>query len=204
MERNDSIRIILIRHGMTEFNVQKKYMGYTDEPVILERLNDYKSLKLALEDEQIDAIYSSDLIRCQQTTRYLFGEGAYLDERLREIHFGDWEGKTYERLRDIPAYCNWLFNWETECIPNGESGPVFRERVLAFLQEHVLMSGNFGKTIAIVSHGGVIRFIVSALCENVEYWDVHVNFGQAIVLEVGGEWVCTSSSVVPTVENDSL
>lgn len=204
MECDDCIRIILIRHGMTEFNEQKKYMGYTDEPVIFERLNDYKHLQLALEDEQIDAIYSSDLIRCQQTASYLFGEDAYLDERLREIHFGDWEGKTYEQLKDIPAYCNWLSNWETECIPNGECGPAFCERILAFLQEHVLMGSNLGKTIAIVSHGGVIRHIVASLCENMEYWDVHVNFGQAIVLEVGGEWVCTSSSVVPTVEKGSL
>ncbi|WP_042349379.1 histidine phosphatase family protein [Bacillus massiliigorillae] len=204
MERNDSIRLILIRHGMTEFNKQKKYMGYTDEPVIQERLNDYESLRLALVDESVEKIYSSDLIRCQQTARYLFDDEFFLDKRLREIHFGDWEGKTYEQLKENPAYCHWLDHWETDCIPNGECGPAFRERVLAFIQERVLLNSNRSKTIAVVSHGGVIRHIVSALCKEMKYWDVHVNFGQAIVLEVGGDWVCTSSSVVPIVESASL
>ncbi|MGM9925663.1 MAG: histidine phosphatase family protein [Bacillus sp. (in: firmicutes)] len=205
MESTNSIRLILIRHGMTAFNKEKKYMGYTDEPVLAGKLADYRPLRAALMHERIDAVYSSDLLRCRQTANYLFGDKACgLDSRLREIHFGDWEGKTYEELKEDPVYCDWLSNWETAAIPNGEGNADFHKRVLAFLEQVVLVRGQVGKSLAIVSHGGVIRHIVSSLCEDVAYWDVSVDFGQAIVLEVaekGGKWLCMSSSVAPTAEN---
>ena len=208
MECSNTLYIYLIRHAMTEFNAQKKYMGYTDESVIQEKLEDYEVLRAILKKETIDTIYSSDLIRCQQTTSYLFnGQSFKLDRRLREISFGDWEGKTYEQLKHIPAYCNWLSNWETESIPNGEDGSQFRKRVMQFLQENILVEKNFGKRLVIVSHGGVIRHIVSALCDNLDYWDVHVEFGKAIVMDIktsGGELKCMSLSVVPTVENANM
>lgn len=208
MELKHSLHLILIRHGMTEFNIEKKYMGYTDEPVITEKLNEYEEVRTILEDQHIDQIYCSDLIRCQQTAAFLFPEkDLILDHRLREIHFGDWEGKTYEQLKDQPAYCQWLSNWENEHIPNGESGPVFRNRVLQFLQQEILLAENREKTIVLVSHGGVIRHIVSQFCNDIEYWDVEVNFGEAIALnitEVGGKWSCMSSSVVPTVEKGNM
>lgn len=208
MECSNTLYIYLIRHAMTEFNAQKKYMGYTDEPVIQEKLEDYEVLRAILKKETIDTIYSSDLIRCQQTASYLFNRQSFKsDRRLREISFGDWEGKTYEQLKHIPAYCNWLSNWETESIPNGEDGSHFRKRVMQFLQENILVEKNFGKRLVIVSHGGVIRHIVSALCDNLDYWDVHVEFGKAIVLDIktsGGELKCMSLSVVPTVENANM
>lgn len=208
MECSHTIHIYLIRHGITEFNVQKKYMGFTDEPVIQERLKEYSALRSELKKETMDSVYCSDLIRCQQTARFLFGEQAInLDKRLREISFGDWEGKTYEQLKHIPAYCNWLSNWETESIPNGEDGQQFRERVMQFMQECVLLENNVEKNLCIVSHGGVIRQIVSALCDDLDYWDVHVEFGKAIVLKIkasGGVYTCMSLSVVPTVENANM
>lgn len=208
MECSHTIHIYLIRHGITEFNTQKKYMGFTDEPVIQEKLPDYAALRSILEKEEIDTIYSSDLIRCQQTARYLFGEQTInLDKRLREISFGDWEGKTYEQLKHIPAYCNWLSNWETESIPNGEDGQQFRERVMQFVRESVLLEDHIGKNLVIVSHGGVIRQIVSSLCDDIDYWDVHVEFGKAIILEIkasGGGYTCMSLSVVPTAENVNM
>ena len=208
MECSNTIHIYLIRHGMTEYNAQKKYMGYTDEPVIQEKLEDYEVLRTILKKETIDTIYSSDLIRCQQTASYLFSEQSFiLDRRLREISFGDWEGKTYEQLKHIPAYCNWLSNWETESIPNGEDGMRFRERVMQFLQENILLGDNLGKRFAIVTHGGVIRHIVSALYDELGYWDVDVEFGKAIVMEIkasGGIYKCMSLSVVPTVENVNM
>ena len=208
MECSNTIHIYLIRHGMTKYNAQKKYMGYTDEPVIGEKLGDYEGLRSILEKETINTIYSSDLIRCQQTASYLFsGQSFNLDRRLREISFGDWEGKTYEQLKHIPAYCNWLSNWETESIPNGENGQQFRGRVMEFLKENILLEDNFGKKLVIVSHGGVIRHIVSALYDNLDYWDVHVEFGKSIVMDIkasGGNMKCMSLSVVPTVENANM
>ena len=208
MESSNIIHIHLIRHAMTEYNIQKKYIGFTDEPIIQEKLQDYAALRSILKKETIETVYSSDLIRCQQTASYLFEERTInLDRRLREISFGDWEGKTYEQLKHIPTYCNWLSNWETESIPNGEDGIQFRKRVMQFMQENILLEDNFGKGIAIVSHGGAIRHIVSALCNDLNYWDVHVEFGKSIVLDIkasGGIFKCTSLSEVPTAENVNM
>ncbi|WP_019241979.1 MULTISPECIES: histidine phosphatase family protein [Bacillus] len=208
MEFERSIHLILIRHGMTAFNRQKKYMGYTDEPILADSLLDYKKLRAIFIQKKMDKIFSSDLLRCQQTAHFLFGEQEICcDPRLREIHFGDWEGKTYEQLKNSPDYCYWLSNWQTASIPNGECGIDFKNRIIQFMLEKVLLNEHFGKSIAIVSHGGVIRHIVSSLCTDIDYWDVKVHFGQAtelFLVKKEGEWTCTSSSVVPTVVSDNL
>ena len=205
MEYSDSIHIYLIRHGMTKYNTEKKYLGHTDIPVIQEKLSDYNQLHETLNRIKFDAVYSSDLLRCRQTASLLFDkEDIIFDQRLREMHFGDWEGKTYEQLKHEPAYCKWLSDWETEYIPNGENWERFKSRIQQFMHEEILPEENRGKTITIVSHGGVIRQIVSGLNDDLAFWDVNVEFGKAIILDVnysGGDFKCTSLSVVPTAEN---
>lgn len=208
MELMHSIHIILIRHGITEYNVQKKYIGLTDEPVIKERLSiEYSDLLETLRNQKIDKIYSSDLRRCQQTTQFLYPDrDIQLDCRLREINFGDWEGRTYDELVGYPAYRKWLTNWEEEYIPNGESGYMFQERIVQFLQKEILKVSNIGKNIALITHGGVIRHMIQYLSENTDFWDTDVQFGKAIVLNVnliGGSWKCMSSSVVPIVGKEN-
>lgn len=204
MEFNDCIRLFLIRHGMTKWNQERRYLGFTDEPVIADQLTEYNVLREQLQQEKISTIYSSDLMRCQQTAQYLFAKSYQVDDRLREMHFGDWEGKTYEQLKTNSAYRQWLSDWENEGTPNGETGIEFRNRIQQFLEECIFKKENERHSIAVISHGGVIRQIVSSLCSDMDYWDVQVQFGQAIVLEIGGQKQCMSLSVVPTVVNGNM
>ncbi|MGM9929805.1 MAG: histidine phosphatase family protein [Bacillus sp. (in: firmicutes)] len=186
MEFNDTIHITLIRHGLTAYNVDKKYLGFTDEPVLRERLKDYEPLRLQLTQQPLSKIYSSDLRRCVETAEYLFAQQPiHLDKRLREMNFGDYEGKTYEQLKNFSQYRKWIDDWAKAGPPNGENGQHFRQRIQQFMQQ-LFLDTQLGEHIVIVSHGGVIRYIVSSLCD-LPYWDVEVKHGTAISLQVSRE-----------------
>lgn len=188
MESNGIIHLTLIRHGITSYNVEKRYLGHTDIPVINERMQECETVC------EPDMVYSSDLKRCKQTAYYLFREqNTIYDERLREMNFGDYEGKTYEQLKDETHYRQWLDDWEQTAPLNGESGEQFKQRIQQFIKEEILQDNHCGQTLAIVSHGGVIRYIVSSLC-NIPYWDIDVQHGKTIdvsVQKIGGKWTCT-------------
>ena len=190
MESDCVIHLTLIRHGITSYNIEKRYLGHTDIPVIEERLKEFQPIQ----GERISTVYSSDLWRCRQTASYLFSNhNIQLDARLREMNFGDYEGKTYEQLKNLDHYRRWISDWEHTTPPNGESGTVFQQRIQQFMEEEILQMDQCGRSLAIVSHGGVIRYIVSSLC-NVPFWEIEVPHGEAIemsVRKVGGHWTCT-------------
>ncbi|TDL83161.1 histidine phosphatase family protein [Peribacillus frigoritolerans] len=205
MESCRSLQLILIRHGLTEWNKEKRYIGHTDLPVMEDSFIEYESLKKTLQNYLPDIVYSSDLLRCQQTAAFLFPEEAPIkDPRLREISFGIWEGKTYEDLKNDFHYSSWLDNWEITSTPGGESGIAFHKRVSSFLSE-VLKSKL--SSAAIMTHGGVIRKIVSDLVPEATFWDTSVSFGKAIVLELRaerGKWKCISLSEEPSAGKEPL
>ncbi|MGG4489089.1 histidine phosphatase family protein [Metabacillus idriensis] len=205
MESRRTLQLILIRHGMTEWNKDKRYLGHTDLPVMEDSLIEYESLKKYLDNHLPDIVFSSDLLRCQQTAAFLFPEEATVqDSRLREISFGTWEGKTYEDLKHDSHYSSWLDNWEITSTPDGESGIAFHDRVSSFLSE--IQKSKFSRA-AIITHGGVIRKIVSELVPEASFWDTSVSFGKGIVLELKSErgtWKCISLSEEPSAGKEPL
>src|SRR4051812_46498348 len=90
-----SHHLYLIRHLPTAGNREKKYIGWTDEPIEpVEDKGKYRFL-----EAQNRIVYGSDLLRAKQTAAILMPGADYLpDARLRECHFGDFEGKTYADL----------------------------------------------------------------------------------------------------------
>jgi alpha-ribazole phosphatase len=80
-------------------------------------------LKKIFEEISFDAIFSSDLRRCRQTVRWLFpGKSYCVEKRLREMHFGLFEGKTYEELKDNPLYIRWINSLSRLTLPEREEG----------------------------------------------------------------------------------
>ncbi|PLR68614.1 histidine phosphatase family protein [Bacillus sp. UMB0893] len=205
MESCRSLQLVIIRHSMTSWNKEKKYLGHMDLPVLKDSLLSYESLKRYLSQGLPDAVYSSDLLRCQQTADFLYPDTPFLtDERLRELDFGEWEGQTYDELKNDSHYSYWLQHWEKTSTPNGESGEEFHKRIASFIND--ILNQNV-KSIAIITHGGVIRKIVSELIQDLSYWDVAAPFGQAAVLHLqkeGGEWRCISLSAEPAAAKGSL
>ncbi|UTW70681.1 histidine phosphatase family protein [Anaerobacillus sp. HL2] len=85
----------LLRHGVTKANQEKRYLGWTNVSLVQDCLPD-----LSIPCCGFDAIYSSDLKRCIETVRLLYPNNSInIDPRLREIHFGRFEAKTYERIK---------------------------------------------------------------------------------------------------------
>lgn len=113
-----------------------------------------------------DLIYSSPLVRCQrlaqdlQTHFDLPNEKLFLDNRLKEMSFGDWEMKKWKEIEE-QALRQWTDNFVTAFTPNGESFEKLVERSIDFWQQMLLAQHNQSNVIAIVCHAGVIR---SFLC----------------------------------------
>ncbi|MCL7746577.1 histidine phosphatase family protein [Halalkalibacter alkaliphilus] len=197
--------LYFVRHGITDWNKEKRYLGHTDRGILINELDQLTKLKDELQKISFDQIFTSDLCRCQETLTYLnLSLPAYVDTRLREMNFGDWEGKTYEELKHIASYQNWLDNWEHYSTPNGESGESFKARINSFFdelfQQLLENTANYNKQILIMTHGGVIRYFVSKMVSSHTFWEVTVKHGQGIRLSldwVKGEWVCNSLSEVP-------
>lgn len=200
--------LVLIRHGTTSWNVEKKYLGHTDIGLLPDAQEELAVLREQCRDLTWDAVYCSDLLRCRQTLAHIAPQAAAqtrLDRRLRENDFGLWEGLTYEQLKHNPMYRSWIDHPQEVTPPGGEAWSAFAERIDSFLDEHLcsdetsLLSGEVGKPLPrtslrtlIVTHGGVIRYMLSRLLDGVGFWDTHVIPGQAIQVHMekqSGRWL---------------
>jgi alpha-ribazole phosphatase len=153
---DDSVVIALFRHGITEENKRKAYLGWNDSPLCPESINMNTNTMYEL-------YFSSDLPRCITTANILFPDKnlKHLTD-LREMNFGIWEGKTYEDLKELPLYQCWLSDPKTYQPPEGESFGDFTKRVAVGWEKitEEILSQNV-KRCAIITHGGVIRYLLS-------------------------------------------
>ena len=147
--------IYLIRHGKTRANEQHLYCGSTDLSLSAGGREELLSLRYAIAPERF---VTSGMRRTDETLQILFGNVPFsVDARFREVDFGDFEMKSYEMLKDDPAYQAWLTgDNESNIPPNGESGAQMTHRVLEALRE--IPDGT-----ALVTHGGVIAAIMESL-----------------------------------------
>lgn len=207
MGTTHSMDVYLVRHGITSWNKEKRYLGHSDEPLLGSELHKLDPLRDALGRITFDYCYSSDLKRCTETFRYLVKNKCdCFDPRLREIHFGDWEGLTYEQLKEDGHYQKWLNDWECVAPPNGETFGQFNERIASFLAEILLLTRPSNKVL-ICTHGGVIRSILMNFAVTKALWELPVEHAKGYRLSLQqqkGEWLCNSWSVVPIQEKDQL
>ncbi|MEH7073201.1 histidine phosphatase family protein [Neobacillus drentensis] len=163
---DDRLVIALFRHGITEENKRKAYLGWNDSPLCAETA----SLKIL---KRYQRYYSSDLQRCINTVERLFPSTCpRLLKELREMNFGRWEEKTYEDLKDNRLYRNWLTDPQSYCPPDGEFFHEFTTRVdsgWGKITEEILASTL--ESCAVVTHGGVIRYLLSRFAPHEkEFW----------------------------------
>jgi alpha-ribazole phosphatase len=210
--------LYLVRHGLTAWNAEKRYIGHTDHGILREKREQLSSLKEALQQLQFQRIYSSDLKRCLETLDYVYPTKDFLrDERLREMNFGEWEGKTYDFLKGDPHYRKWVDDGEHHTPPAGESASSFKGRIDSFINQLLKEmteetddketddENSDSSTILIVTHGGVIRHFLTRFMPSSSFWEWKVIHGTGlhVTLEnAEGEWRCSSWSVVPTPEKE--
>lgn len=145
------MRIYLLRHGETEYNARKKYLGNTDLP-----LSAKGRAELVRADFAPEAVYISPLRRTSETAAVLFPDARQIVvPDFREMDFGIFEGKSYLEMEHLPAYREWVNGNCLGLIPEGESMAVFSQRTCAAFETLVDQELEAGaELLAIVAHGG--------------------------------------------------
>lgn len=106
-----------------------------------------------------DLIYiSSPLIRCKILADRLSESNFIVDNRLKELNFGDWENENYKILEHDEDFCAWTKDYVNLRCPNGESFMDLYLRSSEFINDLIL---NKHKRVVIITHSGVIRSILA-------------------------------------------
>ena len=163
--------IYIVRHGQSEYNVQRRMAGHADPPLTKHGEKQAKLLSKKLARIQFDAVFSSDLIRAKRTAEIISLDkklAVITTERLREQHFGKFEGASYEKFN--AAFRQLLHNYEntsdevrfnfrltSDIETDGESVT----RFISFLREIAI--GHLNKTILIIAHGNIMRYFLIKL-----------------------------------------
>jgi len=191
------MKVLLIRHGMTEGNHSKKYIGVTDEPLCEEGIGELKAIRSqAAGAYSASIVFVSPMLRCRQTAQILFGESlekaeAIVIPKLREMNFGAFEGRAFAGdLEQDPQYRKWL---DTNCegeVPGGECKQDFTKRCIdGFCRAMEIAAERSASepigNAAFVVHGGTIMSILSGLGENPgDYYSYYTENGHGYA----GEW----------------
>ena len=165
------MRLILIRHGVTEWNKDGRYCGSRDIGLSREGRSQAELLSASFSAGRFDKIYCSDRKRATQTARILFKKAKIIQNRgLREIDFGALEGLRHEEIvvKYSSAYKKWLKDPFVNNIPRAEPMNGFKKRVEGALSK--IVRSNSGKTVAVVCHGGVIGIFLNGILKNRGFW----------------------------------
>lgn len=156
-------RLILARHGETDWNAERRYQGIQDIPLNARGMAQAAALAERLAKERVDAIYASDLQRARGTAQAIAaprGLPVRADPRLREIAFGAWEGLTYDEIQaQYPAdLARWLADPEGCPPPGGESLAQLGERVESLMRD--IAAEHRHQTVLVVAHGGSLQTLL--------------------------------------------
>lgn len=159
-------RIHFIRHGLTDLNSDGRLAGSRNDcEISIEGMRELVNLRETYEYPPVGMVYSSPMTRCIQTAGILYPHGELMTvPQLREVDFGDFSGKTVEELKDNDHYRAWLADAVHVAPPNGESGEQFIERLIEgfrWILDDMMKSEIYDA--AIVTHGGVIMTLLSAI-----------------------------------------
>jgi broad specificity phosphatase PhoE len=142
--------LLFVRHGETDWNAEGRLQGHTDRPLNDVGRRQAKAVAERLAGEGADAVYASDLSRAKETAEIIgeqLGLTVVIDPDLREKNWGNWEGLT----GDERVFVEYV----------GEATIDHRTRVLAAVDR--IVQRHPGQRIVVVTHGGSLRRIQSAL-----------------------------------------
>ena len=148
-----------LRHGATKGNLERRYVGATDEALLPEARQALSALRLP----PVAAVYASPMRRCVETAEILYPETLVeCVPDFRECGFGAFEYKNYEELKDLPEYRAWLDSSGFTAFPGGESRADFCARVVNSFDQAAKEAELLGGDAAIVAHGGTLMAIFEA------------------------------------------
>ncbi|MGH8913380.1 MAG: histidine phosphatase family protein [Acidimicrobiia bacterium] len=152
------MRLWLVRHGVTVWSEEGRLCGSTDVPLSVKGREQAALVRPRLRGQVFDGIWTSDLSRAAEFARLTAG-GATSDRRLRELDFGDLEGKAWQDCDRQTREA--LVRFDGFAAPGGESVADMEERVFGFL------SGLDSGEHLIFTHGGVVRLLARRTGANI-------------------------------------
>lgn len=200
------MRIILVRHGQTEWNRAGKFQGHSDVPLNETGRQQVKVTAAYLAKEPIEAVYASDLSRAMDTGTAIaafHGLNPIPDARLRELHMGKWEGLDFNTVYNDfrQEYDAWYGNPDG-VTPGGEGVKDVEARVLDFIFE---VSPKYQGTVAVATHGGVIRAVLAYAVDERYLWEEPIDHASVTIVNVDGKKIVPEAiNIVPWKDKDII
>jgi alpha-ribazole phosphatase len=159
-----TMRLIFVRHGETEWNATLRYQGHANIPLNDRGRAQARAAAARLATANVAALYTSDLARAAETAAIIgeaFGTMPVVMPELREINVGEWEGHTPEELyRRFPDHMREYDRDPARTVRiGGESYAMLQERALVALNR-IQEQHQRDETVLVVSHGGTIRAVL--------------------------------------------
>lgn len=180
------MEVILLRHGKTKSNLERRYIGVTDEPVSdegMRRLGSHGSFPC------VSRVAVSPRLRARETAQTLFPKALHtIYKGLAEMNFGSFEGKNYAELADDPDYTEWVDGGCSGRCPGGESRSEFIERTSEAFISAVSDAVSRGEDrLIIVAHGGTIMTVTSEFSKpHCDYFDCRADHGEGFRFTFAG------------------
>lgn len=184
----NEIKIYLIRHGKTYCNEQRLYYGKSDVDVCELGIKELNEKRNKIEYPACEFYFTSGAKRANQTLEIICPKKKYIElPKFFEYDFGDFELKSYEELKDVKEYSDWINDEEGNIkCPNGESKAEFRNRIKEGFSELIeyLIKEKI-KTVLGVIHGGSIGMILEMLYDDKKkFYEWQPNNGEGYELTI--------------------
>ncbi len=188
-----TIRIIFVRHGEPEDSARGRCYGKSDVGLSENGRRQIGQTARWLEKFDIKAISASPRVRATESARIIaekFGLIVKTENRFAEMDFGDFEGLTYDAVKELypDLYATWMKTPTKVEFPNGGSFPKMRKEVLEAVDD--LKKIHAGETVAVVSHGGVNRIVLSGVLQMADenLFRLEQNYACANVVDFYGDF----------------
>ena len=152
--------LYLVRHGHTVVADAGVIAGFSDVELSQTGESSVSDLIPTMAELPDLQFHSSDLIRAVHTAQILGGQKVIRDPRLRELNFGDWEGRTWDQVheQDADYLAAWSDNWVALAPPGGETFTELASRAGDWLSEVAAESSD--SVMVVAAHGGSIRALL--------------------------------------------
>jgi broad specificity phosphatase PhoE len=164
VQGRNTVQIVLVRHGATDWNLQGRCQGATDRLLSEVGVRQAEQIATLLSDENLAAVYSSDLLRARQTAEIIsrpHGLPVMIEEDIRELDHGELEGLTFNEIKQ--NYSQFLARWRSEPaeipVPGGEKLIDVAERAWQGVNR-IAERHSSARSIVVVSHNFPILGIV--------------------------------------------
>ena len=166
----DQVTLLLLRHGETQANRERRYLGRTDEPLCASGIETLLSYQEQNRYPDIEYLFVSPMKRCQETAEILYqGLHPAVIPEWREMDFGRFEYKNYEDLKNDVEYQAWIDSGGEMDFPEGEGRKDFTlrcelgfRRMCETLRRITEETTEKAVSVGVIVHGGTIMALLSS------------------------------------------